>query len=71
MWEEYGEEEWSRLFEPAVGYAEEGFVIGEETAGWIGSEYPAFPAHAQEIYGRTARRCRQATASCRKTWPAP
>jgi len=52
MWEEYGEEEWSRLFEPAVGYAEEGFVIGEETAGWIGSEYPAFPAHAQEIYGR-------------------
>ena len=52
MWEEYGEEEWSRLFEPAVGYAEDGFVIGEETAGWIGSEYPAFPAHAQEIYGR-------------------
>ncbi|CAA9387848.1 MAG: Gamma-glutamyltranspeptidase @ Glutathione hydrolase [uncultured Rubrobacteraceae bacterium] len=52
MWEEYGEEEWSRLFEPAVGYAEEGFVIGEETAGWIGSEYPAFPANAQEIYGR-------------------
>ena len=52
MWEEYGEEEWSSLFEPAVGYAEEGFVIGEETAGWIGSEYPAFPANAQEIYGR-------------------
>ena len=52
MWEEYGEEEWSRLFEPAVGYAEEGFVIGEETAGWIGSEGPAFPANAQEIYGR-------------------
>jgi gamma-glutamyltranspeptidase / glutathione hydrolase len=52
MWEEYGEEEWSRLFEPAIGYAEDGFVIGEETAGWIGSEYPAFPAHAQEIYGR-------------------
>ncbi|QIN83971.1 hypothetical protein GBA63_15930 [Rubrobacter tropicus] len=52
MWEEYGEEEWSRLFEPAIGYAEDGFVIGGETAGWIGSEYPAFPAYAQEIYGR-------------------
>ena len=52
MWEEYGDEEWASLFEPAVGYAEEGFVIGVETAGWIGSEYPAFPAHAQEIYGR-------------------
>jgi gamma-glutamyltranspeptidase / glutathione hydrolase len=52
MWEEYGDEEWASLFKPAVGYAEEGFVIGVETAGWIGSEYPAFPAHAQEIYGR-------------------
>ncbi|HEV2093766.1 MAG TPA: gamma-glutamyltransferase family protein [Rubrobacter sp.] len=52
MWEEYGEEEWSGLFGPAVRYAEEGFVIREETAGWIGSEYSAFPAHAQEIYGR-------------------
>ena len=52
MWEEYGEREWSGLFDPAVRYAEEGFVIREETAGWIGSEYSAFPAHAQEIYGR-------------------
>ena len=51
MWEEYGEKEWSRLFDPAVRYAEEGFVIRGETAGWIGSEYSAFPAHAQEIYG--------------------
>ncbi len=52
MWEEYGELGWSRLLEPAVGYADEGFVIGEETAGWIGSEYSAFPDHAQAIYGR-------------------
>ena len=52
MWEEYGEMGWSGLFNPAVRYAEEGFVVGEETAGWIGSEYPAFPANAREIYGR-------------------
>lgn len=52
MWEEYGEKEWSTLFGPAIGYAEDGFVVSEETAGWIGSEYPAFPANAQEIYGR-------------------
>jgi gamma-glutamyltranspeptidase / glutathione hydrolase len=52
MWEEYGEQEWSGLFGPAVRYAEDGFVISEETAGWIGSEYPAFPAEAQQIYGR-------------------
>ncbi len=51
MWEEYGETEWSRLFDPAIGYAEDGFAIRAETAGWIGSEYSAFPAHAQEIYG--------------------
>lgn len=51
MWEEYGETEWSRLFDPAIGYAEDGYAIRAETAGWIGSEYPAFPAHAQEIYG--------------------
>ena len=52
MWEEYGETGWSRLFDPAIGYAEDGFAIRAETAGWIGSEYSAFPAHAQEIYGR-------------------
>jgi gamma-glutamyltranspeptidase / glutathione hydrolase len=50
--EEYGELEWQRLFGPAVRYADEGFVVGEELAGWLGSEYSAFPANAQEIYGR-------------------
>jgi gamma-glutamyltranspeptidase / glutathione hydrolase len=50
--EEYGELEWRRLFEPAIGYAEEGFAVGEELAGWIGSEYPAFPENAKAIYGR-------------------
>ncbi len=49
--EEYGELEWRRLFGPAVRYADGGFVVGEELAGWIGSEYPAFPENAKEIYG--------------------
>ena len=52
MWEEYGEMDWRRLFGPAVGYADEGFIVGEELAGWIGSEYSAFPENAQSIYGR-------------------
>ena len=52
MWEEYGEMEWRRLFGPAIGYADKGFVIGDELAGWIGSEYSAFPENAQGIYGR-------------------
>ncbi len=50
--EEYGELEWRRLFDPAIRYAEDGFVIGEELGGWIGSEYPAFPENAKAIYGR-------------------
>jgi gamma-glutamyltranspeptidase/glutathione hydrolase len=50
--EEYGELEWRRLFDPAIRHAEEGFVVGEELAGWLGSEYPAFPDHAKSIYGR-------------------
>jgi gamma-glutamyltranspeptidase / glutathione hydrolase len=51
MWEEYGEAEWPRLFRPAIGYADRGIPIDQETAAWLGSEYAAFPAHAQEIYG--------------------
>ena len=51
MWEEYGEAEWPRLFQPAIGYADRGFPLDRETAAWLGSEYAAFPAHAQEIYG--------------------
>ena len=50
--EEYGDLEWRRLFDPAIKYAENGFTVGEELAGWIGSEYPAFPENAQAIYGR-------------------
>ena len=48
---DYGELEWWRLFEPAIGLAEGGFPIGEITAGWISSEFPAFPEHARNIYG--------------------
>jgi gamma-glutamyltranspeptidase / glutathione hydrolase len=52
MSEEHGDLEWDRLFDPAIRYAENGFVVGDELAGWLGSEYGAFPAHAQAIYGR-------------------
>jgi gamma-glutamyltranspeptidase / glutathione hydrolase len=49
--DEYGELGWARLFEPAMKHAEEGFLIDERTAYYIGLEFGAFPAHAQEIYG--------------------
>jgi gamma-glutamyltranspeptidase/glutathione hydrolase len=55
VWEEmhaeYGELRWARLFEPAITHAEEGFLIDERTAYYVGLEFGAFPAHAQEIYG--------------------
>jgi gamma-glutamyltranspeptidase/glutathione hydrolase len=51
--EEYGELEWRSLFDPAIELAEEGFVVDEENAGWIASEFPAFPEHARAIYGRS------------------
>ena len=51
LWEEYGELGWSRLLEPAIAQAEDGFVLDRENAGWIGSEFYTFPPHAQEIYG--------------------
>src|ERR687897_30462 len=51
LWEEYGELGWGRLIGPAVRHAEQGFVLDEENAGWIGSEFYTFPPHAQEIYG--------------------
>lgn len=51
LWEEYGSLEWERLFRPAIEYAEDGFVLNAENAGWISSEFYTFPANAQQIYG--------------------
>ena len=51
LWREYGELRWERLLEPAVRQAEEGFVLDEENAAWIASEFYAFPPHARQIYG--------------------
>jgi gamma-glutamyltranspeptidase/glutathione hydrolase len=51
--EEYGELEWRRLFDPAIELAEGGFVVDEENAGWIASEFSVFPEHAQAIYGKS------------------
>ncbi len=48
---DYGELEWRRLFDPAIELAEGGFVLDGITAGWIQSEFPAFPEHARSIYG--------------------
>jgi gamma-glutamyltranspeptidase / glutathione hydrolase len=50
--EDYGDLQWRSLFDPSIELAKGGFVIDEENAGWIASEFPAFPEHAKTIYGR-------------------
>jgi gamma-glutamyltranspeptidase len=50
--EDYGHVQWRSLFDPSIELAKGGFVIDEENAGWIASEFPAFPEHAKAIYGR-------------------
>jgi gamma-glutamyltranspeptidase / glutathione hydrolase len=49
--EDYGNLEWGRLFDPAIELADEGFVLGDITAGWVDASFPYFPEHAQSIYG--------------------
>jgi len=71
LWEEYGELEWSRLLEPAIAQAEDGFVLDAENAGWIGSEFYTFPPHAREIYGDGGAPLRRVSASCKRTWDVP
>jgi gamma-glutamyltranspeptidase/glutathione hydrolase len=51
LWEEYGSLGWRRLLEPAIEYAEDGFILNAENAGWISSEFYTLPADAREIYG--------------------
>ena len=48
---DYGELEWRRLFDPAIGLADRGFIIDDITAGWIGAAFPEFPKNAKNIYG--------------------
>ena len=48
----HGKLEWRRLFDSAIKAADEGFVISEKTAGYIKSEFNAFPDQAKSIYGR-------------------
>ena len=49
--EDYGDVEWRRLFDSAIELADEGFVLGGVTAGWIDASWPAFPENARSIYG--------------------
>lgn len=55
MSKEHGALPWTRLFEPAIRLASEGFVLDEAAAGLVKSAFASFPPHAQQIYGRDGR----------------
>ena len=52
MSERFGVLPWEDVLQPAIGHAENGFVVDERTARLIRHAYAGFPAHAQAIYGR-------------------
>ena len=51
MLQRHGTMEWPRLLEAAIRLAEEGFVIGEVSAGHIAKEFEKFPPYARAFYG--------------------
>ncbi len=52
MSKNYGRLSWSKLFEPAIRAAEEGFELRESDAGIIGRAFQSFPEYAQRFYGK-------------------
>lgn len=48
---ESGNLDWSVLFDDAIRYAHEGYVIDERIAALIANAYDDFPAHAKRFYG--------------------
>ncbi len=52
MSKNYGRLSWSKLFEPAIRAAEEGFELGERGSGIIDRAFSSFPESAQKIYGK-------------------
>jgi len=55
MSQNYGNLEWSELFQPAIKVSEEGFVLNRRIAGMIGYAFDSFPEHAKEFYGKDGR----------------
>ncbi len=50
MHQSYGTIQWSNLFNSAIDYAENGFIISKNTAGFIQEAYPHFSSYAQQIF---------------------
>lgn len=53
--ENYGKLEWSVLFENAISTAENGFIISENTARWIGIAFDDFSSYTRGFYGKNEK----------------
>lgn len=51
----YGSLDWQALFESAIRYAEQGFIISERTAQFIRYAWNDMPAHARTFYGQNGK----------------
>jgi gamma-glutamyltranspeptidase len=67
MWQDYSELGWHRLFEPAVGIAENGFAPDAIATNWIGAAFPCFPENARIIYGNGGIPLRSGSVSCMRS----
>ncbi len=55
LWQSYGRLPWKSLFDKAVELADQGFILGEGTAGSISHAYDSFTSQARFIYGHMGR----------------
>lgn len=68
-WSRKGHLPWKKLLAPAIRLAARGFEVSPTFAESLKVHWPR-PAPARPSDG-TARPCKPATASCRRSWPAP
>ncbi len=52
MHERYGTQEWAALLQPAIQAADEGYLLDERIARYIGFSYAEFSDYSRKIYGK-------------------
>ena len=55
MHERYGKLEWAALLQPAIEAADEGYLLDERIARYIGMAYEQFSDYSKSIYGKEGR----------------
>ena len=55
MHERFGALSWAELLQPAITAAEDGFVLDERIAGYVGYAFEEFSDYSKSIYGRDGK----------------